>query len=305
MIKKDIMETNNIKEKYSWRNKKKFRNKELSNTDNQINTEQSKRSDESEHLNHPEKDRNSNFKKQNHKNNKPKKQENKNLTHFINIPILDSDFIDAYKKFTEEILLSHEKCNILDFYPELLQKSGKLHMTICVLDLGQDKEKIDLVHKLMSDISGQISHIANGSLNYNFETYDSMGSQNSARVIYAKMIEDQHFHKLSEIIHLIIKTLVENNILDKKKLSDTHIQYDHKDEKYKIKLHMTLMNVLFLNKILKKNNQKQKYNINATDILKYMKERILPPANLDFIHFSRMREDKVTEKYELMYSYKI
>lgn len=178
-------------------------------------------------------------------------------------------------------------------------------MTVCVLDLGQDIEKIDLVHKLLSELSSEISNIAKGSLNFNFESYDTMGSQNSARVIYAKMIEDENFSKLSEIIHLIIKTLVENNILDKNKLSDLHIKYDNKDDKYRIKLHMTLLNVLFLNKVLKKNHQKPIYNINASDILGYMKERILPSAKISEIHFSRMREDKITEKYELMHSYKI
>jgi hypothetical protein len=35
-----------------------------------------------------------------------------------------------------------------------------------------------------------------------------------------------------------------------------------------------------------------------------MADKILPAAEINQIHFSRMREDKITEKYELLYSYK-
>jgi hypothetical protein len=233
-------------------------------------------------------------------NQKPWQFENKK-SHFINIPIEDEFFISEYTNLMDEI----KNRTLKDFYPELLQKSGKLHMTICVLELGDDEEKIQKVHKLLKDLNPEIIKIAKGKVNFNLENFDTMGPLTQARVIYAKMVEDDHFSKISEIIHIIIKTLVDNDILEKEKLSESHIELDEETNKYKIKLHMTLLNVLFLNKILKKRRMKQVYNIDASEIMEYMNSKSLPTAEITSIHFSRMREDKQTEKYEMLYSYKI
>jgi hypothetical protein len=221
------------------------------------------------------------------------------LTHFINIPIEDPEFIKEYCLWCEDL----KKQNLNDFYPELLQKHGKLHMTVCVLDLGEDKDKIDYVHQVLQSIQPEIQKIAEGKVLFNFNGYDTMGTINKARVIYAKMKADSYYNKLADMIHIIIKSLVDNGILKENKFKDTHIQYEK--GKYSITVHMTLLNTLFLNKILKKRREKQVYNINATGILEYLKTRELPSAKIDRLHFSRMREDKKTEKYELIYSYDI
>jgi hypothetical protein len=173
-------------------------------------------------------------------------------------------------------------------------------MTICVLDLG-DQEKIDFVHQLFESIKPELKKISDGDIKFNFDGYDTMGSKQKASVVYAKMKTDSNYYKLTEIIHLIIKTLVDNGIIKKERFKDTHINYEN--GKYSITLHMTLLNCLFLNKILKKQREKQVYSINTTDIFKYLSTSALPDAQIDRIHFSRMREDKKTEKYELVYSY--
>jgi hypothetical protein len=222
-------------------------------------------------------------------------------THFINIPIEDSSFIEAYNKFCQNI----KSANLKDFYPEMLQKPGKLHMTVCVLDLGEDELKITKVHNLLDNLNIQIKEIAKGELKFNFEKLDSMGAKETTRVIFAKMKEDENCRKLSDIIHLIIKTLVDNQIIERSSFKDIHINYDQKNDRYGITLHMTLFNVLFLNKVLKKKGQKELRNIDANEILNYTSNLVLTNANIDRIHFSRMREDKLTEKYEMLYSYNL
>jgi hypothetical protein len=217
-------------------------------------------------------------------------------THFINIPIEDPGFIKGYKIWCEEI----KKQGLTDFYPELLQKHGKLHMTICVLDLG-DQEKIDLVHQLIESIKPELKKISDGNIKFNFDGYDTLTSTQKARVIYAKMKRDSNYYKITEIIHLIIKTLVDNGIVKKEQFRDKHINY--KNGRYSITLHMTLLNCFFLNKILKKRWEKQVESINATDIFEYLSTSPLPDAQIDRIHFSRMRENKKIGKYKLVYSY--
>jgi hypothetical protein len=157
----------------------------------------------------------------------------------------------------------------------------------------------------MSNISSELATIANGKINFNFESFESIGNYTNTRVLYAQMMQDEHYVKLSEIIHVIIKTLLDENILDLKRLNDLHIEYDQVNMKYRIKLHMTLLNILFHNKILKKQNKKEVRNIDATEILEYMNNKSLPSAEITKVNFSRMREDKKTQKYELLYSYSL
>ena len=68
---------------------------------------------------------------------------------------------------------------------------------------------------------------------------------------------------------------------------------------------MTIMNVLFLNKILKKQKKKEIRNFNAEEVLSYLNNKTMPQASIEKIHFSRMREDKLTEKYEMIFSYSL
>jgi hypothetical protein len=223
--------------------------------------------------------------------------DNTKKSHFIMIPIEDKTFIDAYSNLCNEF----GKVTVNNFHPELLQKPGKLHMTVCTLDLGDDQNKIDKVHQIMSSIENDMKALADSTVLFNFEKYETMGKVNSARVVFAKMLEDEYFQKLSEIVHLIIYSLVEGGALEKNSLSEKFIEF--KENKYRIQLHLTLLNVLFLNKILKKQRMKQISTIDATGILEYMSDKNMPSAEITHINFCRMREDKKTEKYELLNSY--
>ena len=214
-------------------------------------------------------------------------------THFINIPINDEIFIASYSELCEEL----NNSGLKNFYPEILQKKGKIHMTICVLELSNE-ENIIKVDSILKALQVKIKQIIDKQIIFNFEKFQIMGKNiNEARVIYAKMIEDDNFHKLEEIIHLIIESLENEKI----KFDRNHII--KQNGKYKIKLHMTIFNVLFLNKFLKKQKKKELFNIDAEEIMEFLKEKKFPSTMLDQINFSKMREDPNTKKYELLYSY--
>lgn len=219
------------------------------------------------------------------------------LTHFINIPIEDASFIKSYETIRDEL----HKADLKNFYPELLQKHYKLHMTILALDLA-DENKLEKVHTILSKICEEIRIIVKGDLKFNFEKYDTMGNLTTARVIYAKMMEDENYQKLTDIIHLIIKTLLDAEVLSRRDLKESHVEYDKKTGRYGIKLHMTLLNVTFLNRKNKGKKTKKFYKIDATDIIEFLKVRHLPTADLNNINLSKMKADKITGKYELVYS---
>jgi len=234
--------------------------------------------------------------------NRQKNFKNNAKTHFINIPILDEYFLEEYKKFCEFI----SSQNIKNFQPEMLQKPGKLHFTVCVLDLGEDPHKIQKVHTILENLNSEIKYISNGDLTYNFDGFNTMGKVEDCRVVYSKIKEDINYEKLCKIINLIISKFVQEGIMNKQELSQSHITYNKKQNFYSIKVHMTLLNILFMNKILKKKQIKTLKSIDSYEILQFMNETVVfPSAQLKEIHFSRMRENKITEKYEMLYSYNI
>lgn len=228
-----------------------------------------------------------------------KNKNNFQVNHFLMIPFEAPDFVTEYTKFCDELI---EK-NPDGFDKELLQKPGKLHMTITTLSLNMDEAKVKQVCHLIESIQDEIKKLSESSIYFSFEKFNTMGPKGQARVVYGKMKEDESYYKLTQVIHLIIKTLVDSGFIDKNKLADNHIEFIN--GQYSITLHLTLLNVTFWNKILKKQKKQTQKNFNATDIMSTISGFQLPPCKLDKFNFCVMREDKKTEKYELVQSFEL
>lgn len=219
--------------------------------------------------------------------------------HFIMIPFEDEGFVNSYMQLYKDI----SKTNLKDFDKELLQKPGKLHMTIIVLDLNEDPKLISKVDEILTNLNQKIKDLSKPGIDFNFEKFETMGDRKKTRVVYGKMLPDENEYRLTEIIDLIIRNLVDVNIIPPDTLSDKHIEYNN--GQYTITLHLTLMNVLFWNKIRKKEKKKDIKTIDATEILNYMSNIKMPSCPLRKINFCLMREDKKTEKYEVVKSYEL
>ena len=230
---------------------------------------------------------------------KGKKQNTYQVNHFLMIPFEDETFVQEYIKMQNKLITENPD----GFDKELLQKPGKLHMTITILSLDMDETKVKQVETLLNGIQEEIKKLSESSINFSFEKFDTMGPKDQARVVYGKMVEDESFYKLSQVIDLIIKTLVDAGFIDKNKLAENHIEYIN--GKYSITLHLTLVNVTFWNKILKKQKKKPKKNFDANAIMNSISGVQLPPCKLNKFNFCVMREDKKTEKYELVKSYEL
>jgi len=217
--------------------------------------------------------------------------------HFIMIPFEDENFIKDYKELCD--LLEKEKPKEYDF--ELLQKPGKLHTSVIVLDLKNDPNEVSKIENILDKIHPKMKELADGGITFNFDDYDVFDSKERTRVVFAKMKEDESYRKIELIIDLIIKTLIKENVISRNDIESYHISFEQ--NLYKIVLHLTLLNTMFLNKILKKKNKKPIKSFNSQDILAVMYKKNLTSCPLNKINFCVMREDKSIGKYELVKSY--
>lgn len=239
--------------------------------------------------------------KQNRDNDKP--------THFINLPILETQFIDKYSIFKKDVVSNYYEND--EYYAQLPQKEGKLHFTVCVLTLESDEEvertEATLV-KLFKDDTFK-SQLKDLSLILNPSTFKSMQNKlDRCRVIYLDVVEDEGKRSIQKIIHRIIDSLVQAQILYDEALEKSHITFNKSKGIYESVLHLTLFNVLFMNKYEKKTGSYISKNIpEAQPLLDYLNKDKTGLFNakisLGELHFSIMREDKITEKYILVESF--
>ncbi len=221
------------------------------------------------------------------------------VTHFIMIPFEDEKFINSYNKLTE-ILISENPKN---FNKLLLQNLKKIHMTICVLDLKNDKNLINKIINILDENINKIREICENELIFNFAEFNVFNNIEKTKVIYAKMLKDENNYKLNKIINLIINELIIHGIIDKNNLNEYNIKIKN-NLIYKIKKHITLLNISFLNQQLKKEKKKGEKFFNGEEILKVMKKIEMSKCNLRKLNFCKISEEK-DKLYEIIKSYNL
>ena len=175
--------------------------------------------------------------------NKDINKTNDKVKYFLMIPFEQDNFVSTFNNMCEKLEAEKPK----DYDINLLQKPQKLHITLVVLDIKEDKEKTEIIIKLINSLIAEMKDILCDELFFNFEKFDVFDSVKNAHVLFAKMIEDENHYKLKMITNLIIKNLVKENILDKKDLENLHINEEYSDGEliYVIKYHITLLNVKY------------------------------------------------------------
>ena len=255
--------------------------------------------------------------KKSKKNNKKHKEDNSNkekqlndnipkdkVKYFLMIPLEQEEFINTFNEICQKL----EKDNPKDFNKHLFTKPQKLHFTLVVLDLNEDKEKTEKVVGVINSLIPQIKEIISDEFIFNFEKYDCFDSIKKAYVVYAKMIEDENHYKLKSITDIIIKKLLEEGILTKQDLKNFKIYEEYSDSEliYTIKFHVTLLNLKYLNKALKEENKPiEKKEFDATEIISCIKDIKFPECQMDKINLCAMREDPNNGKYEVIHSFNI
>lgn len=238
----------------------------------------------------------------NEKNDNNEKKEGP-VKYFLMVPLESETLMTCYKELKERL----EKEKPANYDQNLFQKPQKLHMTLLVLDINENKEKTEKVINLLNNLLAEIKNITAGELSYVFDKYDVFESVKKTYVVYGKMLEDENNYKLKIITDLIIKKLLEENIINKNDFKDLKINEEYSDNNliYTIKFHLTLLNVKYLNRVLQNNKQKTIHNFDSTEILFCIKDIKLPECQINKINLCAMREDENTGKYEIIHSFDI
>lgn len=228
---------------------------------------------------------------------------NDKVKYFLMIPFEQEDFVSTFKDLSQIL----KKENPKDFNINLVQKPQKLHITLLVLDINENKEKTEKIINIINSLINDIKNLICDEFCFNFEKFDVFDDIKKAHVVFAKMIEDENYYKLKMITNMIIKKLVEESILNKKNLQDLHINEEYSDGEliYTVKYHITLLNVKYLNRALQKEKKPFKKDIDATEILQCFKNIQFPECKMDKINLCAMREDESTGKYEVIHTFNI
>ena len=220
------------------------------------------------------------------------------------IPLEKEDFIKTFNEMIQK--LENEKPK--EFDKNLLMKPQKLHLTLAVLDINEDKEKTEQIKSIINDLIQKIKEIINNEFIFNFDKYDCFDSIKKAKVIFAKMLEDENHYKLKSITNLIIKGLIKGNILNKDNLKNLKIFEEYSDGEliYTVKFHATLLNLKYLNRALQEENKNiEKKEFDASDIMECIKNIQFPECLMDKINLCAMREDQISGKYEVIHSFNL
>ena len=230
--------------------------------------------------------------------------QNDKVKYFLMIPLEQENFINTFKEICQKL----EKENPKDFNKNLFIKPQKLHFTLIVLDLNEDKEKTEKVINIINSLIPQIKEIISDELIFNFDKYDSFEPIKKAHIVFAKMIEDENHYKLKIITNIIIKKLLEEDILTKQHIKNLKIYEEYSDSEliYTIKFHVTLLNIKYLNRALQEENKPtEKKEFDATDIISCIKDIKFPECKMDKLNLCAMREDPNNGKYEVIHSFNI
>ena len=251
------------------------------------------------------------------KKNKKKKEDNSNqekeikdnssnekVKYFLMIPLEQENFISTFNELCQKL----EKENPKNFDKNLFIKPQKLHLTLVVLDINEDKEKTSQVITIINELIPKIKEALNEEFIFNFDKFDCFDSVKKTKVIFAKMLEDENHYKLKTITNLIIKGLINGNILSKENIKNLNISEEYSDGEliFTIKFHATLLNLKYLNRALKAENKPaDKKEFDASDILNCIKDIKFPECQMDKINLCAMREDQVSGKYEVIHCFNL
>lgn len=225
-----------------------------------------------------------NYSKYNTKSNRNFNKKEVKLTHFINLPIKDEEFCKNYKIFKDEL----EKLGIDQ---KLIQPIIKLHFTVCVLSLNQNQ--VDKVRTILDNLlKSNFNDFKKFSLKIDSFTPMNENSYKN-RVIFGDVKKNEKYENIKEIFHLIIDSLVKNNIMNDESLKESHIEKIN--GKYTNIVHLTILNTKFLKNSYVRCIENGQNILSALNTSKFI--NLLPDFPLDRIDFCQFRIDYNTGTY--------
>ncbi|XP_058791684.1 activating signal cointegrator 1 complex subunit 1-like isoform X2 [Phymastichus coffea] len=193
------------------------------------------------------------------------------FTHFISIPTNSDEIKNNFITFKRDVKQNYST-EYTGFYERMFQKPEKLHLTISMLHLLDEKDEVKAIAALNTCKENIIDPIIkqNGPINLELKGLRCMEKDPSkARILYINVHEESGlFQKMSNSIN---DYFIEQGISRRV----------HDD----VTLHMTVINILYLQR---KTIKKTKNNFDATDFLKKYKNISFGKINLSTLHISML-----------------
>ena len=215
--------------------------------------------------------------------------------YFLMIPFDNEKFIEGYNKFCEDLIKEYPK----GFDENLLQKPQKLHITLALFEIGYNTRKLDKIIYILDNLEKDIKKLSEGNITFDFDGFSCFDDIQNTKVIYGKMIEDDSHYRLCKIIDLIIRNLVDNEIIREEHLNQFNVKFEK--NVYSITVHLTLMNTKFL----PKDYGYRFYSFNSQYVMNCIQKLKLPECELTKFNLCRMAIDQNTGKYEVIKTFSL
>lgn len=179
-------------------------------------------------------------------------------SHFVSIPMNFDDLKTRFNELKQKILNDSECSQSRGVCEELFQNENRLHLSIVILLLG-DQREIDQAKKTLQECKEFIDKQLNGKeLVIRIKGLDIMNDgplnhdPTKARVVYGKVKENDNEEEKNDLRMIVdeIFTRFVNCKLANRKVGDIRLEK-------KVKLHLTLMNLTFKEKKDEKDEEKK------------------------------------------------
>ncbi|XP_071532818.1 activating signal cointegrator 1 complex subunit 1 [Panulirus ornatus] len=197
------------------------------------------------------------------------------FTHFLSFPFNKPEIQERFLEFKKEVL---EKCGDSRGVDEsIFQDPGKLHLTLCVMVLADDRERreaLDALAKCPENILKK--YVAGEKLRVEMRGIEYMNDDpGEVDVLYGRINALSWSHSLQTIADSLVDEFVRAGVVTK--------QYE------RVKLHITLMNTLFRDDkdgVTEVKTGKDRESFCARQILEEFEDYQFGEMEIDEIHLS-------------------
>lgn len=154
-------------------------------------------------------------------------------SHFLSIPVGYEEMIrDSYSKVKGRI------SQLTKIPQEKLTRPSMLHLTLLMLPLYNNKEKIAKVKEVLKELEKELIDNHSEKIYLKFKGISTF-AENPAQAnnIFFSIVQDKSLKQLESTVSKIIQKFLERNILTKEELS--FVKWDSQEEQWKVKFHLT------------------------------------------------------------------
>lgn len=197
------------------------------------------------------------------------------FTHFLSMPLNNSTIQERFLEFKKEVLEKCGDCRGID--ETIFQNPAKLHLTLCVMVLADERERhqaVDILNTCPNSVFRK--YLAGERLKVEMRGIEYMNDDpGEVDVLYGQVTALNWAHSLQTIADALVDEFVKAGVVNR--------QYE------RVKLHVTLMNTLFRQDrdgVTDSKTSKDRESFSAREILEEFKDYSFGQMEVEEIHLS-------------------